>query len=107
MEPRPQRDGTFGGREREPALPDAERAGAAAGHGRLVTVVGDAGIGKTRVVEEFVARLALAPERVAWGRCPEEPGAPAFRPWTQALRAYAERNAASLAHDAGTDARDL
>jgi len=48
----------FVGRENEIRLLEAELAEASAGRRRLVTVAGDAGIGKTRAVEEFVARVA-------------------------------------------------
>src|SRR5262245_36277741 len=86
----PERVGSaFVGRERELGFLEAELSAAFAGRGRLVTVVGDAGIGKTTAVEEFVARAAIPPGRVTWGRCPEQPGAPAFWPWVQAFRGYA------------------
>src|SRR5262245_31098965 len=64
---------------------------AAAGHGQLVAVVGEAGIGKTCTVEELLARAGLPVERTLWGRCPEDEGVPAYWPWTQALRGYVER----------------
>src|SRR5690242_11360465 len=54
--------------------------------GGVVLVAGDAGIGKTRLVEE--ATVSLPPARVHWGRCHESEGAPAHWPWTQALRSY-------------------
>ncbi len=61
-------------------------ARADAGAGRLVLISGEPGIGKTRLVEE----LARAPElqgcTVAWGRCWEGPGTPAYWPWLQVLR---------------------
>ena len=39
---------------------------------------------------------------VAWGRCWENPGAPAYWPWTQALRALIDgRDAESLHEDLG------
>src|SRR5262245_61478663 len=80
---------TFVGREHELGVLEGELAEAAAGHGRLVAVAGDAGIGKTRVIEEFIARAPVPPGRVVWGPCPEQPGAPAYWPWIRALRAYA------------------
>src|SRR5262245_18292041 len=89
MAPHNPRGSAFVGREDELRLLEAELAEAADGRGRLVAVAGDPGIGKTRAVEEFVARAQLAPGRVLWGPCPEQPGAPAYWPWQQALRAYA------------------
>jgi len=56
------------------------------GAGRLVLCAGEPGIGKTRLAREF-AGLALAGGcAVAWGRCAEAAGAPAFWPWRQVLR---------------------
>ncbi len=57
---------------------------AVAGHGRLVLVAGEPGVGKTRLAEELARRAKGV--TVAWGRCEEEPGAPPFWPWTQVLR---------------------
>jgi tetratricopeptide (TPR) repeat protein len=55
-----------------------------------VLLVGPAGIGKTRTLEELCTRAALPPERVLWGRCNEDAGAPAYWPWVQILRGYVE-----------------
>src|SRR5262245_8977063 len=80
---------TFVGREHELGVLEGELAEAAAARGRLVAVAGDAGIGKTSVIEEFIARASVPRGRVLWGPCPELPGAPAYWPWIRALRAYA------------------
>ncbi|NNF39750.1 MAG: AAA family ATPase [Woeseiaceae bacterium] len=56
------------------------------GHGSLVLISGEPGIGKTRVAEE-VARHAEDRGLLAlWGRCFEQPGAPPYWPWVQLLR---------------------
>jgi tetratricopeptide (TPR) repeat protein len=81
---------------------------ARAGSGRFIALVGDAGIGKTRMLEEFVARAALPEERILWGRCPEHHGLPAYWPWTQAIERYVERcDAETLARALGRGAADL
>jgi tetratricopeptide (TPR) repeat protein len=75
----------FIGRERELGLLDAGYREACEGRGRALGIVGEPGIGKTRLVEEFTRRLDRTPEVVLWGRCPEGGGAPAYWPWRQAL----------------------
>ncbi|QNE22917.1 AAA family ATPase [Kribbella qitaiheensis] len=61
---------------------DAARAGS----GRLVLCVGEAGIGKTRLAQEFAGSALAAGAAVAWGRCVETEGAPAYWPWRQILK---------------------
>jgi predicted ATPase len=75
----------FVGRDAELAVLMAGLDDARAGRGRFVALVGEAGIGKTRTLEEFVARAGLPDERIWWGSCPEQPGLPAYWPWTQAI----------------------
>lgn len=68
------------------ALADAER-----GAGSVWLLVGEPGIGKSRLVEE-AARIADARGvLVAWGRAWEAGGAPAFWPWVQVLRTLLRR----------------
>ncbi len=74
------------GREEQLAVLAETFAGAAGGHGRLVLVAGEPGIGKTRLAEEAARRAAERGVRVAWGRCYEGEGAPAFWPWVQVAR---------------------
>src|SRR5262245_11485558 len=76
----------FVGRLDEQAALASHIAAARDGHGRVVLVTGEPGIGKTRLVEEATA--AVPGGHVHWGRCHETEGAPAFWPWTQALRSY-------------------
>ena len=73
------------GRERQLAALDAALAGAVAGHGGLVLIAGEPGIGKTRLAEDTARRAGRGGVRVAWGRCSEDEGAPPFWPWTQVL----------------------
>lgn len=59
--------------ERDPFLHELEaaRTGAVAGHGCAVFVGGEAGIGKTTLLERFVARVEAIDDRarVFWGSC--------------------------------------
>ena len=60
---------------------------ALAGHGSLVLVTGEPGIGKTALITSLAGEAASRGVPVGWGRCAEGEGAPAFWPWTQVLRA--------------------
>lgn len=75
--------GALVGRKRELAEARAAIEAALAGTGGLVVVTGEAGIGKTRLVDEVTRRLAA---RTLWGACWSGPGTPAFWPWTTVLR---------------------
>ncbi len=59
------------------------------GAGRLVLCSGEPGIGKTRLAQELAGAALAAGTTVAWGRCAEGEGAPAFWPWRQVLRSVA------------------
>jgi DNA-binding CsgD family transcriptional regulator/tetratricopeptide (TPR) repeat protein len=63
---------------------------AVAGRGSLLLVAGEPGIGKSRLADEFAAKGESVDARVLWGRCWEAGGAPAYWPWTQALRGLVE-----------------
>lgn len=58
-------------------------AAATAGNGSLTLVLGDAGAGKTRLIDEFAS--ALPPVSFAWGRAVEN-ATVAYRPWRQRLK---------------------
>ncbi len=62
----------------------------AAKHGSVFCVVGDPGIGKTRLAEELASEATSTDTRVAWGRVWEVGGAPAFWPWFQVIRECAK-----------------
>ena len=74
------------GRERELERLDGALAGLAAGTGGLWLISGEAGIGKSRLVEWLAARAAEHDIRVAWGLSWEAGGAPSYWPWIQVLR---------------------
>ncbi len=100
--------GVFVGRNAELASLEARLAEAAAGRGSFVALAGDPGIGKTRLLEELVARAALPDERVLWGRCLAHEGVPPYWPWTQAVRSYVERaEPAALRAELGPGASDI
>ncbi|HEX7049663.1 MAG TPA: AAA family ATPase [Longimicrobiales bacterium] len=77
---------TFAGRQRELAVLRAVLADACSGRGCFVLLIGEAGIGKTRLAEELAAAATHQGVRVVWGRCAEDEGAPPYRAWTQVLR---------------------
>ena len=56
------------------------------GAGTVVMLVGEAGIGKTRMAEELAAVAEEEGFIVRWGRSHEAEGAPPFWPFVQALR---------------------
>jgi tetratricopeptide (TPR) repeat protein len=68
-----------------------ERAGlrvaeACGGSGRVVLFTGEPGIGKSRMAEQVASEAAARGAVVAWGRCWEAGGAPAYWPWIQLFR---------------------
>jgi predicted ATPase len=76
------------------------------GRGVLLLVVGEPGIGKTRLLEALAADALREGASVAWGRCWEAGGAPAYWPWIELLRALAaERGPEALAAPAPSAAR--
>jgi hypothetical protein len=81
----------FVGRNRELAELERTLDAAAAGRGALAVLVGEPGIGKTRLADAIAAEAAARGFRVAWGRAWESGGAPAYFPWTQVLEALGRR----------------
>ena len=65
------------------------------GHGRLVMLAREPGIGKTRTVQELAAHAQTRGAQVPWGRCYEGEGAPPYWPWVQLLKTYLERTSPS------------
>jgi len=57
-----------------------------AGYGRACLLLGEPGIGKTRVVETFERDVTAPQLRVAWGYCREGGDTPPLAPWLRVLR---------------------
>lgn len=54
--------------------------------GHVVLVTGEAGIGKSRLIQEFAVSEAVRAFRLSFGRCHETEQTLPFRPWIEALR---------------------
>ena len=80
--------GVFVGRQAEMGQLKSALEDVLGGSGRLVTLVGEPGIGKTRTSEELATYAALRGADVLWGRCYETGGQPPYWPWAQAIRSY-------------------
>ena len=101
-------EGVFVGREREVEELRRGLDDALSGRGRLLLLVGEPGIGKTRTASELCTYARLRGAQVLIGRCYEGEGAPAYWPWTQALRPYvSECDPEALQADLGPGAADL
>ena len=82
--------GVFVGREQE--LDRLRKAADAsfAGHGELVMLVGEPGIGKTRTTREVETYARMRGAAVLWGMGHESAGAPSYWPWIQVGRSYGQ-----------------
>ncbi len=100
--------GVFVGRQREMGELKACLEDALSGRGRLVTLVGEPGIGKTRTALELATYAGLRGAQVLWGRCYEGEGAPPYWPWVQAIRSYVrDVDPEQLRSDMGAGAPDI
>ena len=73
--------GVFVGRQREMGELKGCLEDALSGRGRLVMLVGEPGIGKTRTAQELATYARLRGAQVLWGWCYEEQWMPPFWPW--------------------------
>jgi predicted ATPase len=96
----------FVGRQRELELLRAAFDHASAGHGSLVAVLGEPGIGKTTLCERAVDYASSRGGRVLTGRCYEQSQlALRYLPFIEALRAYVDQqDAATLCNELGSSA---
>ena len=100
--------GVFVGRDREMERLRGGLEDALAGRGRLLMLVGEPGIGKTRTAQELDTYARLRGARVLVGRSYEGEGAPAYWPWLQMARAYIQdRGAEEAAAEMGAGAGDI
>ena len=81
----------FVGRRREMAELTSTLEEALSGQGRLVMLVGEPGIGKTRTTQELASYAESRGAQVFWGRCYEDEGAPPYWPWVQTMRSYVQQ----------------
>jgi class 3 adenylate cyclase len=100
--------GVFVGREREMERLLAGLEDALAGRGRVLMLVGEPGIGKTRTAQELLTYARLRGAYVLVGRSHEGEGAPPYWPWVQMARGYiAEKGAKDVALEMGAGAADM
>lgn len=85
------RRGVWVGRERELGRLDDVLGQALDGSGACTLVLGEAGIGKTRLLEELAERARARGFVTAWGRGWELGRAPSLWPWLELLRSLLER----------------
>src|SRR3954471_20959636 len=101
-------EGVFVGRESEIDKLREALEGTFEGHGRLMMLVGEPGIGKTRTAQELGVYARMRGARVLVGRSYEGEGAPAYWPWLQMARAYIhEADPETVVTDMGAGAVDI
>lgn len=81
--------GRFVGRQRELSQLRSMFHDALGGKGAMASLVGEPGIGKTRLADEFAVYARLRGAMVLTGRCYEGEAALPYRPWVEVIDAYA------------------
>ncbi len=100
----------FVGRDNELSRIKTKLADARTGRGGLVMLVGEPGIGKSRMIEEFTEHALSDGAAVLFGACFEGEWVPPFAPFADAIDGYAKEAAvealqADLGHGASAIAR--
>jgi eukaryotic-like serine/threonine-protein kinase len=81
---------------------------AVAGRGRLFTLSGEPGVGKSRLSQEATAYAEARRVRALWGRCWDHGGAPPYWPWMQVVRGLTDgAEPAALAGWLGAGAAEI
>jgi class 3 adenylate cyclase len=102
------RRGPFVGRDKEMAQLKERFEDSLSGHGSLVMIVGEPGIGKTRLAEELSVYARVRGAQALTGQCYESEGAPPYIPFVETLRQYVNsRPAEALREEMGDGASDL
>ena len=76
------------GREREQVFLREELASTFAGHGRLVLLGGEAGIGKTSLARDLAREASARGARVLTGHCYDLTNTPPYGPWLDLVSGY-------------------
>ena len=98
----------FVGRQAEGERLNAMVQEARGGRGGLVMLVGEPGIGKTRMAEELAAAVQGEGGTVMWGRCYEGEWAPPYGPFAEAIESYTNgTDLAALGADLGNGAGSI
>src|SRR5262245_7063792 len=98
----------FVGREREMRDLLVGLDAACASRGRVMLLIGEPGIGKTRTAEGRGLEAERRGARVLVGRCYQGEGAPPYWPWVELMRTYARSSdPATLLGDMGRGAADI
>ncbi|HEY0633310.1 MAG TPA: protein kinase [Thermoleophilaceae bacterium] len=101
-------EGVFVGRELEVERLRGALEEAFERRGRLMMLVGEPGIGKTRTAQELGTYARVRGARVLVGRSYEGEGAPAYWPWLQMARAYIhDADPETVVSDMGAGVSDI
>ena len=105
----PARPGSvFVGRQREMGELKAALEDALSGRGRMIMLVGEPGIGKTRTSQELAAYADQRGAQVLLGRCHEQVGMPPYWPWVQPIRTCIQQKTPEmLRREMGAGAADI
>ncbi len=99
--------GAFVGRLRESKALEEFYERAERGNGSAILVAGDAGMGKSRLVEQLTVLAKVRGGQVFLGRSRETPGAPAYWPWIEVGTAFVAEAGHEPISEAGDSAREL